>query len=46
MRSNTKVTKEIIDAAVNLKMIGRAGTGVDNIDVRYATNKGTGKAYK
>lgn len=40
VRSNTKVTKEIIDAAVNLKMIGRAGTGVDNIDVKYATNKG------
>ena len=40
VRSGTKVTKEIIDAGINLKMIGRAGTGVDNIDVRAATNKG------
>jgi len=40
VRSGTKVTKEIIDSGVNLKMIGRAGTGVDNIDVRAATNKG------
>lgn len=40
VRSGTKVTKEIINAGVNLKMIGRAGTGVDNIDVRSATNKG------
>ena len=40
VRSGTKVTKEIIDAGVNLKIIGRAGTGVDNIDVVAATNKG------
>lgn len=40
MRSGTKVTQEIIDAGINLKVIGRAGTGVDNIDVRAATNKG------
>lgn len=40
VRSGTKVTKEIIDAGVNLKIIGRAGTGVDNIDVRAATAKG------
>ncbi|RYH19093.1 hypothetical protein EON65_26520 [archaeon] len=40
VRSGTKVTKEIIDAGRNLKIIGRAGTGVDNIDVRAATNKG------
>lgn len=40
VRSGTKVTREIIDAGVNLKVIGRAGTGVDNIDVPYATNKG------
>ena len=33
VRSATKVTKEIIEAGHNLKMIGRAGTGVDNIDV-------------
>ena len=35
-----KVTKEIIDAGVNLKIIGRAGTGVDNIDVAAATKRG------
>jgi phosphoglycerate dehydrogenase-like enzyme len=40
VRSATKVTKEVIDAGVNLKIIGRAGTGVDNIDVRSATAKG------
>lgn len=40
VRSGTKVTKDIIEAGVNLKIIGRAGTGVDNIDVRAATNKG------
>jgi len=40
VRSGTKVTKEIIDAGTNLKIIGRAGTGVDNIDVRTATSKG------
>lgn len=40
VRSGTKVTKEVIDAGVNLKVIGRAGTGVDNIDVPAATNKG------
>ncbi len=40
VRSATKVTKEILDAGVKLKIIGRAGTGVDNIDVRSATSKG------
>ena len=40
VRSGTKVTKEIIDAGTKLKIIGRAGTGVDNIDVRAATSKG------
>lgn len=40
VRSGTKVTKEIIEAGVNLKVIGRAGTGVDNIDVKAATSKG------
>lgn len=40
VRSGTKVTKDIIEAGVNLKIIGRAGTGVDNIDVRAATAKG------
>ena len=40
VRSATKVTAEIIDAASNLKVIGRAGAGVDNIDVAYASEKG------
>lgn len=40
VRSGTKVSKDIIDAGVNLKIIGRAGSGVDNIDVRAATAKG------
>ena len=33
IRSATKVTKEIIESAKNLKIIGRAGAGVDNIDL-------------
>ncbi len=40
IRSGTKVTKKVIDAAKNLRVIGRAGVGVDNIDVPYATDKG------
>ena len=40
VRSGTKVTKDVINAGINLKMVGRAGTGVDNIDVRAATSKG------
>lgn len=40
VRSGTKVSSDVIDAGVNLKIVGRAGTGVDNIDVRAATNKG------
>ncbi|MCX7846218.1 MAG: phosphoglycerate dehydrogenase [Dictyoglomaceae bacterium] len=40
VRSETKVTKDIIEEGKNLKVIGRAGVGVDNIDVEYATRKG------
>lgn len=40
VRSSTKVTKEILDAATKLKVIGRAGTGVDNIDVEECTKRG------
>ena len=40
IRSATKVTREIIDAATNLKVIGRAGIGVDNVDIPYASAKG------
>ena len=39
VRSATKVTKNIIDAAKNLKVIGRSGAGVDNIDVPKAKEK-------
>ncbi len=40
VRSATKVRKELIDACPNLKLIGRGGVGMDNIDVAYAKNKG------
>ncbi len=40
IRSASKITKKIIDAADNLKIIGRAGVGIDNIDVEAATQKG------
>ncbi len=40
VRSQTKVTAKIIEAGKNLKIIGRAGVGVDNIDVEAATQKG------
>ncbi len=40
IRSTTKVTKAILDAATNLKVIGRAGIGVDNVDIPYASARG------
>ena len=40
IRSATKVTAEILDAATNLKVVGRAGIGVDNVDIRAATARG------
>ncbi|MCA1687984.1 MAG: phosphoglycerate dehydrogenase, partial [Actinobacteria bacterium] len=40
IRSATKVTAEVIERADNLKAIGRAGIGVDNIDVEAATKRG------
>ena len=40
VRSQTKVTAKVIEAAKNLKIIGRAGVGVDNIDLEAATKKG------
>jgi D-3-phosphoglycerate dehydrogenase len=40
IRSATKMTPEIIEASANLKVIGRAGTGVDNVDVPAASKKG------
>mgnify|MGYP001157546013 FL=1 len=40
VRSATKVRKELIDQSPNLKLIGRGGVGLDNIDVSYAKEKG------
>ncbi|MCO7353916.1 D-2-hydroxyacid dehydrogenase [Riemerella anatipestifer] len=40
VRSATKVRKDLIDACPNLKIIGRGGVGMDNIDVDYALSKG------
>ncbi|MFN8154320.1 MAG: D-2-hydroxyacid dehydrogenase [Bacteroidia bacterium] len=40
VRSATTVRKDLIDACPNLKLIGRAGVGMDNIDVVYARDKG------
>ncbi|WP_448377935.1 hydroxyacid dehydrogenase [Fervidobacterium sp.] len=40
VRSATKVTADIIEAGTKLKIIGRAGTGLDNIDVKAAEAKG------
>ncbi len=40
IRSSTTVTKEILAAATNLKVVGRAGIGVDNVDTKEATSKG------
>jgi len=40
IRSATKMTPELIDLADNLKVIGRAGTGVDNVDIPAATRRG------
>jgi len=40
IRSATKLTPELIERAGNLKVIGRAGTGVDNVDIPAATRRG------
>ena len=40
VRSRTKVTREIIEASENLKIIARAGVGVDNVDIQAATERG------
>lgn len=40
IRSKTKVTKEYIDSAKNLKMVIRGGVGLDNVDLAYAKEKG------
>ncbi|HEY0130643.1 MAG TPA: NAD(P)-dependent oxidoreductase, partial [Allosphingosinicella sp.] len=40
IRSATKVTEDLLGAATNLKVIGRAGIGVDNVDIPAATARG------
>jgi D-3-phosphoglycerate dehydrogenase len=40
VRSETKITREVFAAAPNLKVVGRAGVGVDNVDVDAATERG------
>jgi len=40
IRSATKVTRELLDAAPRLRVVGRAGIGVDNVDVKSATARG------
>jgi len=40
VRSETKVTAEVLDAAPRLRVVGRAGVGVDNIDIEAATRRG------
>lgn len=45
VRGKTKVTKEVIEKGKNLKVIGRAGVGVDNIDIKTATEKKISVVY-
>ena len=40
IRSATKVTEALLAAATNLKIVGRAGIGVDNVDIAAATKRG------
>src|SRR4030088_2993398 len=40
VRSQTKITAKVIEAAKQLKVVGRAGVGVDNVDVDAATRRG------
>ncbi len=40
IRSATKVTREVLDAGAKLKVVGRAGIGVDNVDIKSATSRG------
>ena len=40
VRSETKVTRKLMESAPNLKVVGRAGVGVDNVDVEAATQRG------
>ena len=45
IRSKTQVTSEVLQAATTLRVIGRAGAGVDNIDLEAATHKGVAVSY-
>ena len=40
VRSETRVSSDVIEAGIKLQVIGRAGVGVDNIDLQAATHKG------
>ena len=40
IRSATRVTADILEAATNLKVVGRAGIGLDNVDIPAATKRG------
>jgi D-3-phosphoglycerate dehydrogenase / 2-oxoglutarate reductase len=40
VRSETQINESFLDAATNLKIVGRAGSGLDNINIPYATKKG------
>jgi D-3-phosphoglycerate dehydrogenase len=40
VRSATKVTAELLEKATALRVVGRAGVGVDNVDIDAATNRG------
>jgi D-3-phosphoglycerate dehydrogenase len=40
VRSETKVTRKVIEAATQLRVVGRAGVGIDNVDVEAATERG------
>src|SRR5512146_2235028 len=40
VRSETKITRKVMEAAPKLKVVGRAGVGVDNVDVNAATEHG------
>ncbi len=40
IRSDTKLSEDVLEAAVNLKFVGRAGVGTDNVDKKAATKKG------
>jgi len=39
-RSGTTVDRPLLDAARNLKLVARAGVGIDNVDVEYASSRG------